>query len=187
MGPNDVQLYTAVLPQIVEVFFSLNRPNYALWGTLFLKKLEDLNPTALDILKSGAFTKRRTQKSFSRAPIDLTLEQTVNRDAASSATGITHFANSESAFRRCCTNLTQRNMSVSELKEMSGYHAGENPANQMRNHRIIRDKNDSQLFHEALRNTCDPFSPTTPIELVNIVTGKLASPCTSNYLIRTLK
>ena len=75
----------------------MNRPNYARWGSLFLDKLQKTG-VARKVLESGAFSIRRTSKSYSRSPIDLTLEQTINRDAASSATGITSFANSEVHF-----------------------------------------------------------------------------------------
>ena len=37
---NDVSAYIAVLPQVISIFFALNRQNYARWGILFLKKLE---------------------------------------------------------------------------------------------------------------------------------------------------
>jgi len=46
------------------------------------------------------FGKKRTSNSFSRALIDLTLEQTVNADAARKLTGITYFTNSISARQR---------------------------------------------------------------------------------------
>lgn len=150
---NDVELYIEVLPFLVEVFFSLNRPNYARWGSHFLEKLKHLDPAALDILKAGAFSTRRTKKTYSRSPIDLTLEQTVNRDAASSATGITAFANSESAFRRWCVSLTQRSMAVSEMKDMSGTQPGETPANQLRKRRIEKDNNDVETLSTMLKDT----------------------------------
>ena len=125
---NDAELYIQLLPALIEVFFALNRPNYSRWGSL-LEKSKTLSPAAMDVLKAGAFTTQRTNKSYSRCPIDLTLEQTVNRDASSSATGIVHFSNSESAFRRWCMNLTQRSMVVPELKNMCGIEVGETPAN----------------------------------------------------------
>ncbi|GFU94344.1 uncharacterized protein TNCV_4368181 [Trichonephila clavipes] len=43
---------------------------------------------------------KRTNKPFSRQPIDLTLEQTINADAARTLTGITHLTNSISARQR---------------------------------------------------------------------------------------
>ena len=184
---NDVALYVEVLPSLIEVFFALNRPNYARWGSYFLERLKHMDPAALDILKAGAFSTRRTKKAYSRCPIDLTLEQTVNRDAASSATGITHFANSESAFRRWCVSLRQRSMAVSEMKDMSGIQHGETPANQLRKRRIERHNNDVEKLLKMLDETCNPFAIESPDMLVNIATGKAATRATSTYLLGTLQ
>jgi hypothetical protein len=88
---NDVQGYIDVLPALLDIFFALNRPNYARWGTLFLQKLQNAEPEVRDILQSGAFSIRRTLKNYSRSAVDLSLEQTVNRDAASQMKGIVAF------------------------------------------------------------------------------------------------
>ena len=48
-----------------------------------------LNESHPDIkFQNGGFGVKRTSYNFSRSPIDLTLEQTVNADAASQRTGI---------------------------------------------------------------------------------------------------
>ena len=41
--------------------------------------------------EGGALSVRRTPKSFSRCAADLTLEQTINKDAASRQSGISAF------------------------------------------------------------------------------------------------
>ena len=56
-----------------------------------------MDPIAHAILEAGAMSIRRTKKSYSRCAVDLSLEQTVNRDAASPMSGISAFRNSESA------------------------------------------------------------------------------------------
>ena len=169
------------------MFFALNRPNYSRWASYFLERLNHLDPVALDILKAGAFSTRRTTKNFSMSPIDLTLEQTVNRDAASSSSGITHFASSDSAFRRWCVGLTQRSMAVSELKDMSGIERGETPANQLCRQRVSRDNKDANKLLNVLEDTCNPFSEDFPVTLVNVATGKAAPRPTSTYLLATLE
>ena len=80
---NDVDGYIHVLSSIIEIFFYLNRPNYARSGSLFLHKLQQMNPKAREILEAGAMSIRRTKKSYARSAIDLCLEQTVNKYAAS--------------------------------------------------------------------------------------------------------
>ena len=111
----------------------------------------------------------------------------MNRDAASSVTGITHFANSESAFRRWCVSLTQRSMAVSEMKDLSGIQRGETPANQLCRQRIESDQNYVKKLLSKLEDTCNPFSEDAPSTLVNITTGKAATQATSKYLLGILK
>ena len=184
---NDLDLFLRVLPCTVELFFAQNRPNYARWGSLFLDKLGKLPEAARKVLETGAFSTRRTNKSYSRSPIDLTLEQTVNRDAASSATGITSFANSESAFRRWNISLTQRSIAVSEIKDMCDIQPGETPVNQLKKGRINRDNRDMEALTKALEDTCYPFKKDAPSVLVNIATGKVAASETSDYLTQVLE
>ena len=150
---NDVELYISVLHNVIETFFALNRPNYARWGSLFLHKLKTLDTRALEILKAGAFSIRRTQLPYSRSPIDLTLEQTINKDAASSAKGITSFSTSENAFRRWCINLTQRSMAVCELKDMTGLQSGETINKQLRQGRIEKDNKDIEALNVMIKST----------------------------------
>ena len=126
---NDVDSFIQVLPRVIEVFFALNRPNYARWGTLFLHKLKNMDQKAREILEAGAMSIRRTKKSYARCPVDLTLEQTVNRDAASPMRGISAFTNSQSAFRRWSITLTQRGMALTELDDLVSLQPREEPTN----------------------------------------------------------
>ena len=75
---NGVSGYINVFPTMLAVYFALNRPNYARWGTLFLQKLKSAHPKLHEVLQNGAFSIRRTRKDFSRLALDLSLEQTVN-------------------------------------------------------------------------------------------------------------
>ena len=61
---NDVDGYINILPAIIDIFFGLNRPNYARWGVLFLEQLEMANPSSREVLRAGAFSLRRTGKVF---------------------------------------------------------------------------------------------------------------------------
>ena len=62
--------------------------------------VDDTHPGTRQVLKNGALSIRRTVQSFSRTPVDMTLEQTVNADAASRKMGIPAFSTSEGARRR---------------------------------------------------------------------------------------
>ena len=183
---NNVKAYIDVLPCVVDICFALNRPNYARWGSLFLHKLRQMNPTALSILEAGAMSIRRTEKNYARCSIDLTLEQTVNRDAASPMKGISAFSNSDSAFQRWSVTLTERGMALSELRQLVGLHLGEEPGNQVRKWRIKRDNADIDALTHALNTTCNPFACHSPYNLVNVSSEKSALKETEQFLLRTL-
>ena len=185
---NDIDAYISVLPWLIDIFFGLNRPNYARWGVLFLDKLMAMDPECHTVLQSGAFSIRRTRKNFARSAIDLTLEQTVNRDAASPMRGIVGFHYSQNAITRWCITSTQRGMSVTELRTIAGLEAEEQPAAQLRASRIEKDSQHRDILINAITESCDPFSlPSTECPcLLNIATGKAAKPETQNYLIESL-
>ena len=58
---------------------------------LNLLNAEHTHPGIINMLEDGAFSVRRTKKSFSRTAVDMTLEQTVNADAASRHRGMGAF------------------------------------------------------------------------------------------------
>ena len=80
--------------------FAFNHHNYAIWLVLFhdiLLKLKITHPEVHKEFKNGCFS---LKKPFSRLPVDLTLKQTINADAASQRTGISAITNSISARQR---------------------------------------------------------------------------------------
>ncbi len=184
---NDVDGYINILPSIIEVCFSLNRPNYSRWGSLFLHKLQHMDPRARDILKAGAMSVRRTKKSYARSAVDITLEQTVNKYAASPMRGITAFRDSEDACRRWSVTLTQRSMALSELYQLVNLQSWEEPDKQLTKARIQRDNADMKSVTITLNNTCNPFASDAPAGLVNISSGKAANEGTKKFLLRTLE
>ncbi len=100
---NDVDLFLHGLGHMLPVFFAGNRPNYARWMVRYhlnLVNMDKTHPGVQRVLENGALSVRRTKKTFSRTPVDMTLEQTVNADAASRLTGVGSFTQSESARKR---------------------------------------------------------------------------------------
>jgi hypothetical protein len=159
---NDVDGYILILSSIIEVRFALNHPNYSRWGSLFLHELQQMDPRAREILKAGAMSIRRTKKSYTRSAVDMTLEQTVNKHAASPMGGITAFRDSEDACRRWSITLTQRSMALSELYELVNLQSGEEPEKQLTKSRIKRDNADMNSVRVTLNNTCNPFANDSP-------------------------
>ena len=184
---NDVKGYMDIFPIMLRVYFSLNRPNYARWGTLFLHKLKNAGPTLLQVLEKGAFSIRRTKKDYSRSAVDLSLEQTVNRDAASTMKGIVAFRNSEQAMRRWSLTMTQRAMAVNELRTFAGLEVGQNATIQCRPSRILKDNSQMTTLGQKIDQFCNPFSEDAPVHLVNLTTGQAAAKNTESYLLNALQ
>ena len=91
------------MQSLTNLFFSFNQPNYSRWAVRVhdnLLKIEATHPSLAEEFQNGRFGIKRTKKEFSRMPIDLTLEQTINADAASQRTGISSFTNSLAARQR---------------------------------------------------------------------------------------
>ena len=99
----DFDLYIYCLPKFTSLFFPLNHQNYARWLVRYHDDILKLSETHQEVYKDfqeGCFAIKRTQKDFSALFIDLTLEQTINADAASRKTGITSLTNSIGARQR---------------------------------------------------------------------------------------
>lgn len=83
----DYKLFIYLLPEISNLFFIFNHQKYARWLVRYhdnLMKMEETHPRITEYFENGIISVRRTSKPFSRIPIDLTLEQTINKDAESS-------------------------------------------------------------------------------------------------------
>ena len=84
----DLDAYINCLPKIANYFFALNHPNYSRWTVKYhdnLLRMPETHPQVYAEFKKGGFSIKRTKKSFSGSPIDLTLEQTINADSACSS------------------------------------------------------------------------------------------------------
>ena len=120
---NDIDLFIYALGQMIPIFFAANRPNYARWMVVYhlnLLNMHITHPGVIDTLFKGALSIRRTDKHFSRCPVDLTLEQTVNRDAASRQTGIAAFTDCIKARRIWTITHSRRGTVVKLLLDMTG-------------------------------------------------------------------
>ena len=69
----------------------------------------------------------------------------MNRDAASSMKGIVAFRNSENAMHRWSPTMTQKGMTVTELRSFPGLEVGENATAQCQSSQIKRDNRMSEL------------------------------------------
>ena len=108
---------------MIPVFFATNYHNYGRWMTFYVLELLNIDtshPGLRPTLENGSFSVRQTKSSSARSPVELTLEQTVNKDAASRQTGISSFTQSESARRRWMITRSMRSQIFGEVMNQVG-------------------------------------------------------------------
>ena len=138
-------------------------------------KLKIENSPLLAEFKKGAFGIKRTTNKFSRIPVDLTLEQTINANAASSMTGVTHFSNSISARQRWALSHSIRTKVLDHLFEEIQLSCKEDTVGELAPSRIQKDKEALDNIVNEILKYMNPFVSATPQSLFNISTGRAAT------------
>ncbi|KAE9521357.1 hypothetical protein AGLY_018237 [Aphis glycines] len=183
----DFKLFCYILPKMTNLFFIFNQPNYARWMVKYhdnILKLDETHPDFKIDFESGSFGIKRTSKSFSRQPIDLTLEQTINADASKRLTGVIHFTNSISARQRWAKSHSLRSTIISHVLENIGLKSRQDISNELEKSKIEKASSAVQKFVVIIKNYINPFDQTIdPNVLFNILTGKGASTETTNFLL----
>lgn len=173
---------------IIDLFFATNHVNYSRWLTKFqldLLNIDDTHPGLREILEKGVFSVRRTPHQFSRCPVDLTLEQTVNADAASRQTGLISATNNYCARLRWMLTKSSRAAFIGLVQEMAGLTTKEDVTAELQPSRVGRDRRDLKKVIEHIEKSRNPFqnSNSGPTILVNLNTGKAASPAVRDCLL----
>ena len=121
---NDVHLYIYALEEMIPVLFAANRPDYSKWMVKNHRNLFNMEdnsyPGIKQVLYNGALSIRRTYKNLPRGAVDLTLEQTINIDAALRHTGIAAFSHSDYARPRWMLTRSARSAIVGTLIAKAG-------------------------------------------------------------------
>lgn len=120
---NNLDLFIYSLGLMCHMFFATNHPNYARYMVMYhlnLMNVENTHPGVRKMLLAGGLSVRRSSKSFARTPVDLTLEQTVNANAASRMTGIAAFTTSMNARRRWMVTHSSRSAIIGHLMKLTG-------------------------------------------------------------------
>lgn len=172
---NDLPLFIYGLEMFIPIFFAGNRPNYSRWMVRYQLNLINAkytHPGVTELLEDGALSVRRTKKSFSRTAVDMTLEQTVNADAASRQTGISAFIHSETARRRWMVTRAIRSAIVGNLLFQAGMNAPEDVTNDLRPNRIKKDNEDLSKLIQGIKSTMNPFAQQADDNLYCLTSGK---------------
>lgn len=184
---SNFNLYIESLFEMADLFFIFNQANYARWILMYQRNLIDMrdnNSPLFQHFLRGAFGVKRTDKNMARAPVDLTLEQTINADAANTLTGISHFTNSISARQRWALSHSIRTKIITKLLESINYTQPDDITHELESNRIAKDRKAFNDFSDAIEKSMNPFSPKiNPDSLFNIATGKAVSDQTSEFLL----
>ena len=126
----------------------------------------------------------QNHNNCARSAVDLCLEQTVNKSAASPSKGLVHFHNSTDTIRQWCISSNQRNMGVTEMQKLAGLEKIDKPSRQTTKPRIARDIADRKSLETTLKETCNPFDGpvVTSGHLINIASGKSVGKNVETYL-----
>lgn len=138
--------------------------------------LPHTHPGLKELLAEGLFSIRRTDNNFNRLPVDLTLEQIVNADAASRMTGYVDSTNNYSARLRWSITKFSRAAVIGEMMEMVGMNKANDCHSELSESRIRRDNNDLKKLIKSIQSSVNPFEMDELDHLINIHTGRSATP-----------
>ena len=172
---NDGELYIYAVEELISVLFAANRPNYTRWVMKYhrnLLNMEDSHPGINQVLCNGALSMRRTDKNLSRSAVDLTLEQTINADAASHHTGIVAFNNSDSARQRWMLTRSARSAIVGKLRAKAVLKSPDDVTKSLKPYRFKKYHEELKSLKNGIKSTINPFCVPPKQPLFNIVTGR---------------
>ena len=185
----DLDLFISSLAKITNYFFAFNQPNYARWAVKNHNNVLKLPETHSEVYlecKNKLFGIKQTPKSFSRSPIDLAFEQTINADAVSQRTGsfsINQFNFCTAKMGRACPSTM-----ISNVFEDLGMTKKEDVSNNLRPHRVRNDHADLNKVIVMTQETMNPFDVNLdPNKLYNIGTGLAAMDSTQNFSLNMFK
>lgn len=183
---SDLELLCYVLPKITNIFFTFNQMNYARWLVWYHSALLNIDATHPGLKNDLVIGVKRTEKPFSRIPLDLTLEQTINADAARRLTGIMHLTNSISARIKWSISHGIRSTIISQVLFDCGLKKRQDVTNDLLPNRIRKSLSQRDAFIAALNDHMNPLSDQVrPEMLCNISTGQAAPVEVANFLLNT--
>lgn len=185
---SNIELYTHIISQMCNIFFTFNHRNYARWLTYYHDKLLSIDEFYPGLKSKLLIGVKRTDKPFSRVPVDLRLEQTINAESGRRLTGIAHLSNTIDARQRWSLNHALRSTIISHVLIECGLTKKQDVSNDLIPNRIEKSKTDLTNFTIAINNRMNPFSSDVPRDmLVNIATGEAASAAIADFLLNIEK
>ena len=140
-----------------------------------LLKLQKTHPQGYEDFQNGCFVIKRMSKQFSCVPVDLSLENIINADAAYQGTRITALTNSNSSRQTRAQSYSIRVSVISKVFEEIDLARKECVTEEPKSHRINQNWQDLEKLINGTAETMNPFKGLIDKNfLFNIVTGKAA-------------
>ena len=135
--------------------------------------MQDTNPDIHQIFTKGALSVRRAKNYFARNHVTMTLEETINADAASRRTGINAFQQSVAEKSIWTITKSVRSALLGELLTKTRIECSEDLYKELNENLVERANTDRMNLITASHN---PFSRDSSEnnKLYNIATGKVA-------------
>jgi hypothetical protein len=176
---NDLNQYVKSIRELCDLIFSADHLNYARYLPLCYVKLCDLmqnKPDARALLEKHGISVARYTVPSCRVPIDLTIEQTINR-SAKTAGGVVGFSrNADAYYRWCLTRLKRAEFLEAILENLDMTDNGVSIHKTLRPAELKKSEADVQNILHAIDTFINPFnvSPESKDELFCVSSGKPA-------------
>lgn len=176
----DLDLYKHILPSLTNLCFVFNHQNYARYLVLYLQNLQKVHETHPGLkINIGV---KRTDRPFSRRPVDFTLETTINADAARFKKG---FSNSVSVRARWAKSHSVRTEITSHVLSEAFLKSVDEVTSDLKLSNIKRSSSQIENLKKCITERLSPFSSLAKNNvLYNINTGQSASESTEKFLLQ---
>ena len=125
---------------------------------------------------------KKTPKTFSRIPVDLSLEQTINADAASQQKGIGYLRDSIAVHKKWAESHFLRMSIISDIYLEYALTGREDITNDLRHYKIQKDSLNRIIA--MVKDTFNPFDENVDKEkLYNLGTEKAVSSNTEEFML----
>ena len=185
MGYLDLCIHS--LYNISSLFLTFNHDKFTRRLVVYhnnLLKLQNTHSQLYEVFRNGCFAIKRTSKQFSHVPVDLTLEQSINADAACQRARISALTNSISARQRWAQSHSIIATVISKVFEKMGLTRKEDVTEELKSHRMNKNCQDLEKLINGIAETMNPFSGLIDKNyLFNIVTGKATQKKTATFLL----
>ena len=163
MRIGDQNLYIYFIQQINVFFFTFNHQNYSRWLTLNngdLLTFKKSYPGIYEEFNNDYLWLKRTSKPCSRIPIDLTLEQTINSDAACQRRSIISLTNTKSARQRWAQSNSSSTSNLPKLFEELRMTSKQDISEELKPHRMKQNCHDLKKIISSIHDTMNRFAST---------------------------